>query len=80
MDVMTDRNTYALTYEHDFVASPGSPTTMTVSVNPDGLQKFINANDYLNKIEIYDATTFGLIPTVANYTVSATFIDTSKTA
>lgn len=39
----------------------------------------INNNDLLNKIEIYDATTFGMdLATGATYTVSVNFVETSK--
>lgn len=57
----TKRNTYAFSYEHDVVTgTPPSPASMTITIQTTGLKAKINANDLLNKIEIYDATTFGM--------------------
>lgn len=78
---MTQRNTYAFTYEHDVVAAPGSPVSMTVTIKTTGLKTKINANDLLNKIEIYDATRFGMdLATGATYTVAVNFVDTKTAA
>lgn len=73
---LTQRNTYTFSYEHDVVTTaPVSPTLMTVTVTTTGLKKMINANDLLNKIEIYDATTFGMdLATGATYSVAVNFL------
>lgn len=72
---LTQRNTYEFTYEHDVAATPASPTTMTITVKVTGLGTMINANDLLNKIKIYSATTFMMdSPTysvVVNYTAAS---------
>jgi hypothetical protein len=50
--------------------------SMTVTVKTSGLIKMINANDLLNKIEIYDATNLGMdTASGAIYGVTVNFID-----
>lgn len=72
----SQRNTYTLAYEHD-VATP--PTSMTVTIKTSGLQAKINANDLLNKIEIYDATAFGMdLNAGVTYSVSVNFNAATK--
>lgn len=79
---LTQRNTYAFTYEHDVVTTaPVSPVSMTVTIKTTGLKTKINANDLLNKIEIYDATAFGMdLATGATYTVAVNFVDPKMAA
>jgi len=79
---VTQRNTYAFTYEHDVVTTtPVSPVSMTVTIKTSGVMTMINANDLLNKIEIYDATRFGMdLATGATYSVVVNFFDTKKAA
>lgn len=78
---LTQRNTYAFTYEHDALGAGVSPVSMTVTIKTTGLKAMINANDLLNKIEIYDATAFGMdLATGATYSVAVNFVDTKKTA
>jgi len=82
---LSARNSYTLAYEHAPVTTtPPSPALMTITVrtsNVLGLKSKINANDLLNKIEIYDATTFGMdLASGATYAVTVNFQDTAKPA
>lgn len=77
---LTQRNTYTFMYEHDVpTTTPASPASMTVTVKTTGLKTMINANDLLNKVEIYDATTFGMdLNTGATYSVAVNFVAASN--
>jgi hypothetical protein len=75
---LSQRNTYTFSYEHD-VATP--PTSMTVTVKTAGLKAMINANDLLNKIEIHDATAFGINAAPgATYEVAVTYSNSTTQA
>lgn len=77
----TQRYTYNFTYEHDVVTTtPVSPTTMTVQIKTGSVATppVPNGNDYLNKIKIYDATTFGMDTTTATYSVTVNFVATAN--
>jgi hypothetical protein len=77
---LTQRNTYTFTYNHDVVTATKYPLSITITVKTSGLKKMINPNDYLNSIEIYDATFFGMDEaTGPTYGVTVNFIDPTTT-
>ena len=73
---MTERKQFSFLYSHTVTTVGAAPDSMTLNVTSTGAQNFINENDAIDGIQIYDYTNMNL--TGAEYDVAIGMVGEDK--